>query len=265
MVDKKPGRCGASLQPATLSGNTRIIMSKQFVPLECNPDVFNELMYSLGVSKTLSFHDVFSIDPDMLGMIPRPVLSVVMAFPVSPQYEEYRLAQDKDIADDYYNTISGSSDEEAIWIKQTIGNACGTMALLHTLVNNVPADLIEKDSPLDKMIKELDKLNAADRIKYLENCAELEKFHTTVANKGSTQAPEANAEVEHHYVCLTKAKKANSLYELDGRRKGPIKLGSLEESDDLLCETSLEKVKEFLTREGESGQFSIIALGPALD
>lgn len=243
----------------------RVIMGKQFVPLECNPEVFNELMYSLGVSKTLSFHDVFSIDPEMLGMIPRPVLSVIMAFPVSPQYEEYRQAQDKDLADDYYNAISGSADEEAIWIKQTIGNACGTMALLHTLVNNVPADLIEKGSPLDKMIKELDGLNAVDRTKYLENCAELEKFHTTVAGKGSTQAPEASTEVEHHYVCLTKAKKANTLYELDGRRKGPIKLGDLEESDVLLCQKSLDKVKEFLTREGESGQFSIIALGPALD
>lgn len=241
-------------------------MGKQFVPLECNPDVFSELMYSLGVSRTLSFHDVYSVDPELLGMIPRPVLALILAFPVSDNYEKYRLEQDKNLEDGYYNSISGTDQEDALWMKQTIGNACGTMALLHTLVNNIPKDLIEAGSPLEKLIKETKSLDTQDRSKYLEEFEELEKHHSSVATKGNTEAPDAYSPIEHHYVCLTKAKNSNNLFELDGRRKGPIKIGTLNgDDDDLLNENSLDKVKEFLAREGESGKFSIIALGPSLD
>ena len=51
--------------------------TKTFIPLENNPDVFTELVHSLGVSSKLGFYDIYSIDdPDLLAFVPRPVHAV---------------------------------------------------------------------------------------------------------------------------------------------------------------------------------------------
>ncbi|KAK4188561.1 putative ubiquitin carboxyl-terminal hydrolase 1 [Podospora australis] len=73
---------------------------KHFIPLESNPDVFNELLRALGVSEEVTFEDVFTLDdPDLLL---RPALAAIL--PV-------------------------------IWFRQTINNACGLYAVLHALSN----------------------------------------------------------------------------------------------------------------------------------
>jgi ubiquitin carboxyl-terminal hydrolase L3 len=235
---------------------------KRFVPLESNPEVFDELIHSMGVSKSVSWHDVFSIDePELLAMIPRPVFALVLTFPVSDTYEKYRIEQDRNVGD--YQTISGTSEEDAIWFKQTIGNACGTMALLHAMANGLPNEYIEPDSAIDKLVKEAAPLNVQRRVELLENSQDLESHHRAVATKGATEAPPAEAKVEHHYLCLTRAPKSGNLYELDGRRKGPIDHGPLNKDLDLLSEKPLELVKEFLQRESGSASFSILALAPS--
>jgi ubiquitin carboxyl-terminal hydrolase L3 len=236
-------------------------MGKYFVPLESNPEVFNELIYSLGVSNELGFHDVYVIDdPDMLAMIPRPVYALLMVFPVSDSYEDYRKQNDKDLEDDYYNAISGTPQEDALWYKQTIGNACGTYALLHALSNGVPENTIAANSPLQRLQEATKHLNVVQRAQYFESSDELEKLHASVAERGDTEAPPAEEQTELHYVCLTKAKGSGDLYELDGRRKGPIRIASLAKDEDLLGPHALQRVTEFLQREGTSATFSIIAL-----
>lgn len=58
----------------------------------------------------------------------------------------------------------------------------------------------------------------------------------------------------------------NNLWELDGRRKGPLKRGPLGEADDMLSEKALEMgVKRFLKGAGQDMRFSILALAPSLD
>lgn len=47
---------------------------KSFIPLESNPDVFNELMHLLG-TKNLFFKDVISLDEQSL--LPRPAIALV--------------------------------------------------------------------------------------------------------------------------------------------------------------------------------------------
>jgi ubiquitin carboxyl-terminal hydrolase L3 len=240
-------------------------MVKQFIPLESNPEVFNSLIHALGVSNTLGFSDVWSIEPDLLAMVPRQVYARLLVFPVSDTYEAYRHENDSKKAQDYYTTISGSDQEDAIWFKQTIGNACGTYSLLHALANGIPDDLIEPDSPIDKLLSETRNLNVQQRIEYLETSSELEQQHSVVASKGDTEAPSADEVVEYHYVCLTKSKKNAKFCELDGRRTGPIELGESKEYEDLLSEIPLAKVKEFLTRESANVGFSIIALAPNVE
>ena len=95
----------------------------------------NALVYKLGLSRKLAFQDVFSIDdPDLLAFVPRPAYALLLIFPVSDAYEKFRASEDADKSD-----YSGSGvAEPVIWYKQTIGNACGLIGLLHG-VSNGPA------------------------------------------------------------------------------------------------------------------------------
>lgn len=90
------------------------------------------LVHNLGLSKTLAFHDVFSIDePELLAFVPRPAYALLLIFPVSETYEKFRVQEDKDIQE--YE--GHGPDEEVVWYKQTIGNACGLIGLLHGVSN----------------------------------------------------------------------------------------------------------------------------------
>lgn len=92
----------------------------------------SSLVHNLGLSKKLEFHDVFSIDdPDLLSFVPRPAYALLLIFPVSETYEKFRVQEDKDRPE--YE--GHGPDEEVIWYKQTIGNACGLIGLLHGVSN----------------------------------------------------------------------------------------------------------------------------------
>lgn len=102
------------------------------VPTENNPEVMTSLIHKLGVSQTLAFHDVFSIDePELLAFVSRPAYALLLIFPVSETYEQFRIQEDKE-KQEY---AGHGPDEEVIWYKQTIGNACGLIGLLHGVSN----------------------------------------------------------------------------------------------------------------------------------
>jgi ubiquitin carboxyl-terminal hydrolase L3 len=68
-----------------------------------------------------------------------------------------------------------------------------------------------------------------------------------------------------HYVCFVKGSDG-ALWELDGRRKGPIKRGDLQENEDMLSERALSLgIFKFLEREGDDLRFSAVALAGSLD
>ena len=97
----------------------------------------------------------------------------------------------------------------------------------------------------------------------------LESAHQTAASKGDSAAPNANEAVDLHYVCFVKSSE-NNLWEMDGRRKGPLNRGKLGADEDVLSEKALDiGVRSFLKRETEAGggelRFSLVALGPSFD
>ena len=105
---------------------------KSYIPLECNPELFTHFIHSLGVSTSLAFQDVLSIDDsNLLAFIPRPALALILVFPTSPTYEEQK--RHEEARKDCYE---GSGEEEdAVWFKQTIYNACGLYGILHAVSN----------------------------------------------------------------------------------------------------------------------------------
>ena len=119
-----------------------IVNRKHFLPLESNPEVFNDLIARLGALPNLAFEDVFSLDdPDLLPS--DPALALVLVFPTTAGYEALKAEEERG-RDEY----SGRGDAEpVVWFKQTINNACGLYAVLHALCNGEARGLIRNRAP----------------------------------------------------------------------------------------------------------------------
>lgn len=229
--------------------------------------MFNSLCHGLGLSDKIAFHDVYSIDdPDLLSFVPRPAFALLLVFPVSNTYEQFRMHEDHDKSE-----YDGSGPEEdVIWYKQTIGNACGLIGLLHGVSNGQARSFIAPDSSLAELLKQVIPLKPVARADMLYESQALEMAHQTAAAGGDTAAPSAEDNVDLHYVCFVKSTKTNRLWELDGRRKGPLERGQLSPDEDVLSEKALDLgVRTFLKREIEGGggdmRFSLIALSESFD
>ncbi|RDL30333.1 Ubiquitin carboxyl-terminal hydrolase [Venustampulla echinocandica] len=241
-----------------------IINGKKTVTvLENNPEVMNALSARLGLSPELEFHDVYSLtDQSLLSLIPRPVLALLVIIPMTPAWYASRTTEDADKP-----PYAGSGPEEpVVWFKQTIGHACGSIGLLHCLINGPAKDYILPDSTLMKLREQAIPLKMDDRAKMLYDSKEFEDAHQSVAEMGDTIAPSA-AEADRlpqHFVAFIKGGDGR-LWELEGGRKGPLERGVLEEGEDLLSGRALELgLGRVIEMEKSSGgnelRFSCIAL-----
>ncbi|GLA83079.1 ubiquitinyl hydrolase 1 [Aspergillus tubingensis] len=242
--------------------------NKAFVPLENNPEVMTHLVRQLGLSPTLGFTDVWSIDsPDLLAFIPRPSYALLLVFPVSAAYEATRRTEDAPLPE---YTGSGAN-EPVMWFKQTIRNACGLIGLLHAVSNGTPRKHITPGSDLDNLLKEAEGLGPIQRADLLYESKALESAHADAAKLGDTDAPAAEDSVDLHFVAFVKGEDG-TLWELDGRRKGPLVRGVLGKEEDALSERALQLgVRRFLEVEKGSGsgegdlRFSLVSLGEVFD
>ena len=122
-------------------------------------------------------------------------------------------------------------------------------------------------TPLSNLITEATPLPPPDRAKLLERSPDLASAHASAAAEGNTAAPSADDRVDLHFVAFIKTAE-NNLWELDGRRKGPLNRGKIPADEDVLGETAVALgPKKFLEREKETPggelRFSILALGPS--
>merc|ERR1719498_2320003 len=104
------------------------VAEKMWLPLESDPELMTKYIHSLGVSEKFVMHEVFGVDDMLLGMVPQPVYAVLMLFPISEASEKHKeeeeAARDKNEKHDVY------------YMKQVVGNACGTIGLTHAVLNN---------------------------------------------------------------------------------------------------------------------------------
>lgn len=56
----------------SICGGRTLRMAPMWLPLESNPDVLNGYAWKLGLSDTFAFHDIYGLDPDLLGMVRVP-------------------------------------------------------------------------------------------------------------------------------------------------------------------------------------------------
>ncbi|KAJ5112943.1 Ubiquitin carboxyl-terminal hydrolase [Penicillium angulare] len=229
---------------------------KTFIPLENNPEVLSRLCSNLGVSPSLTFHDVFSTSPDLLALIPRPINAIILLADW-PIYKATRSAVEPTIPE-----YQGSGpDEPVIWIKQTIGHACGLMALLHCIFNLDGGSYILPGSSLGSIREESIGLKPHLRAKLLYDSMFLEEAHMEAASRGASRAPSPRDDNHHHFIGFVQ--KDGEVWELNGGMNGPLLRGKLLDGEDLLSERGLSlTVQDFLDEaaKGGFGEMSIVAI-----
>lgn len=137
------------------SGTSPPSMAKcdRWPALESDAEVYTALLHTLlSPSSTPSdtrtpscpffFQDVFSLDDDYLGFVHGETLALILA------YDDRALNPSQESPPDPQLPIA------PIFIKQlpVLDNACGTIALLHAIINTLPASTIPSSSLLAKFV-----------------------------------------------------------------------------------------------------------------
>ncbi|XP_068143545.1 ubiquitin carboxyl-terminal hydrolase-like [Drosophila tropicalis] len=192
-------------------------------------------IHKLGVSPSWSVTDVIGLEDKMLEWITRPVKALILLFPCSDAYEKHRSEEHERIKD---------------------VNACGTVALIHSVANNKEVDV--SGGVLKNFLDKTVSLSPEDRGKALEEDKEFTAGHQELAQEGQTNASE-HKKVIHHFIALVN--KNGTLYELDGRKSFPIKHG--ETSEETFVKDAAKVCKEFMSRDPNEVRFTVLALTAA--
>ncbi|KAI1426288.1 ubiquitin C-terminal hydrolase L3 [Xylaria sp. FL1777] len=235
---------------------------KYFIPLESNPELFTELIHTLGMSKRLAFHDLLTLSPsdeDLLSLVPRPALALVLVIPAPDGYAVRLREEEKENGVPPHDA---GADEDVMFYHQTIGNACGLYATLHAISNGEARAFVEPSTHISRLIEHCAPLDCAHRIQALESDEQLAAAHASVGSRGDT-APPADITVEPHFAYMTfvKSHKSGRLYQLEGCRGAPVDLDCvLDQDEDMLSRKALDAVRKFVEEAGKGATVGYSAL-----
>ncbi|KAL2747730.1 ubiquitin carboxyl-terminal hydrolase [Vespula maculifrons] len=202
-----------------------------WIPLESNPEVMTKFLHKLGVPEQWNMIDIYGLEPDLLAVVPRPVLAVILLYPESVKTEVQNKEDEETKSKD-----NGKDRPDGVYhMKQIISNACGTVALIHSVANNME-EINLKEGFLKSFLDDSKDLSFAER--------------------GELLAPEEDTPVYYHFVAFVQ--KNGTLYELDGRKLAPVDHGPT--TRETLLEDSVRVCKEYMARDPSEMRFTVVAL-----
>jgi ubiquitin carboxyl-terminal hydrolase L3 len=234
---------------------------KQWLPLESNPFVMNKYMHKLGLPSTHCFHDVLSFEGWALDMIPKPVIGVLLLYPITQANSKFKQEQEVEMEKSRDELTTRAREEGLFFTKQYVPNACGTIGLVHAVVNAMQTKDIQVAEGvwLDRFVKAVEAGTcAADDIgSMLEDDEELEEAHGEGASEGQSIQPTL---VNLHFVAFVHHN--GCLIELDGTKKWPVSHGEC--TPATLLESAVQTVKDkFVALDPTDPHFNLIALAPS--
>jgi len=228
----------------------------RWVPLESNPEVLNKFIHKLGVPSDWELVDVYGLDPELLAFLPSPVVAMILLFPINEKYEAYRKKEEDEV-----RSSGQDVSPKVYFMKQTIGNACGTVALLHSILNNkdhIPID--GANGHLQKFLESTSDMKPDEIAKFMETDENICSVHEETALEGQTVAPSNQEKTNLHFVSLVH--RDGSLYELDGRKPFPINHGP--SSAESFLHDAAAVCSKFIARDPEELHFSMLALAKSM-
>ena len=110
---------------------------KRFEPIESDPQILTKLMHRLSVQETFWFNDVLDYKEESH----QPALTLIAIFPESQNDE-----LEKAIVEAKRTPIITHSIK---FLRQTIDNSCGLIAVLHCVLNTIAANSISTAQDLE--------------------------------------------------------------------------------------------------------------------
>uniref|UniRef100_A0A3B6NSB4 ubiquitinyl hydrolase 1 n=1 Tax=Triticum aestivum TaxID=4565 RepID=A0A3B6NSB4_WHEAT len=217
-----------------------------------------QFIWGLGVTEgEAQFCDVYGLDDELLAMVPQPVLAVIFLYPLTSldeKVEEYDASAT--------STAGGKrsrkmlildSSKKVYFTKQTVGNACGTVGVIHAIGNAASDIKLVEGSYFDRFYKQTADMDPVQRAVFLEEDDEMEGAHAVAATAGDT---DVNVEVNEHFVCFSCVD--GELYELDGRKSKPISHGP--SSPETLLQDAAKVIKARIATNPNSLNFNVMVL-----
>ncbi|KAL0237172.1 hypothetical protein PCE1_000569 [Barthelona sp. PCE] len=216
-----------------------------FIPLEANPEVFTEFISSLGAGTTFVFEDMWALDDELLPMMnPTAAKAVIFLYDIN----EKQLVHERD-------NFQFSNSSEAIFVKQYIGNACGTIALLHSIINQTDVEF-EEGSLLHNLKASFVEGKTAEELGHmLEVDDDLEEQHQLAGASGQTEVPD-DLNVSLHFIAFVKV--GDQLLHFDGRKENPVLHGTT--TEDRFLYDAAAAMKGMMAVDPENPNFSIIMM-----
>mmetsp|Transcript_1699 Transcript_1699/g.3191 ORF Transcript_1699/g.3191 Transcript_1699/m.3191 type:complete len:253 (-) Transcript_1699:56-814(-) len=223
-----------------------------WVALESNPDMLNDFAHKVGLPEGWEFVDVFGTDPELLCMVPPTRLAVTLLFQCSDNIRKFKEAQKARI-----ESSSQKLSPDLTYIKQYVGNACGTIACMHSLANNAEVlGISGSETPLGKFLTSIKGKSPQDAGLALVDASELHSASEASAQGRQTAAPEADADIDMHFI--TFIEKDGDLYEMDGGKAFPINHGPT--GGDFMVAACKVIKDNFMEMDPESINFNMMAL-----
>ena len=209
--------------------------------MESNPEVMNSFLRRVGVKPNINVVDVLGFDDELLQMIEGKVEGILLCYPLT-------------------KPTNDNVDEEAktrlYFIRQTIMNACATMALIHLLANQCSDDDFEEDSSIKQFIRESKQLEPEVKADKFEKNQTIATAHEKSSVQGQTEAPPPSTSVQYHFISLIHDN--GTIYEMDGRKHGPINHGPTKV--ETFLKDAIQVVKKFVDIDPANPNFSVQAV-----
>ena len=249
-MDAPPPSTTTSTPSTTTGDDDQNHQNQKWFPLESNPTLMNQYMATLGWDIS-QYHlvDVFSTEDWALDMIPSPVLAVLLLYPlthVQLQYEQQETEQLLRLSKEGKSENHTNTNDDVWFMKQRIGNACGTIGLIHAMMNAIqqhqsssllsttstttvhPPPLMQPNSWLDIFYKSSTMMmkDPIQRAELLENDPTIATFHdrATSSTDNQTSRGTVDDDIITHFIAFVSGTNSSStqhqpfLYELDGRK-----------------------------------------------
>ncbi|EAX89457.1 Clan CA, family C12, ubiquitin hydrolase-like cysteine peptidase [Trichomonas vaginalis G3] len=183
------------------------------IPIENSPEMLTKMADSIGADTSkFTLSTIYSFDEEILATIPQPIKAIILLFPFGKENSPIRTRH------------SGEKVPEGdlpYYTKQKVQNLCGTIALIHAILNNLDIIPLKADSILDKFYKHTKSLTPDERGLELTKEKELFAIHNAISN-ASNGAQEGEKALTH-YSCFIEH--AGHIWELDGRLSNMVDHG----------------------------------------
>jgi ubiquitin carboxyl-terminal hydrolase L3 len=228
----------------------------RWMPLEGNPEVLNKYIKNLGVKNdNYEFVEIIGFDEELLEFVPQPVSAVLLIFPITEDHEQHRHKEFEEAEHsppDYSQAI--------YFLKQTVGNACGSIAVIHAIANNLEKFQLDLHKPLAQFLETTKLMTPEQRAEHLKHAMDMATANDNIAEEGESRVIDRDEHVNLHFVCFVNVN--NELYELDGRHPHPIKhTVEIQPGQSLdLLRSSKDVILKLIENAGGDIRFSMMAL-----